>query len=71
MCSPVKNEKFSFKVLFGLFSGVFLSMLASVVFVDCVNLICRFGNGRGVFLFVVMGCVVWFGGLFLCDCGCV
>jgi hypothetical protein len=23
-------------------------------------------NGRGVFLFVVMGCVVWFGGLCVC-----
>jgi hypothetical protein len=36
-------------------------MLSSVVLVDCVIMICRCENGRGVFLFVVMGCVVWFG----------
>jgi hypothetical protein len=42
-------------------------MVSSVVLVDCVILICRFENGRGVFPFVVMGCEVWFGGLFVCD----
>ncbi len=52
------------------FFRVFLS-LSSVVLVDCVILICRCGNGRGVFPFVVMGYVVWCGDLFLCDCGCV
>ncbi len=46
-------------------------MLSSVVLVDCVIFICRFENGRGVFPFVVMGLVVLFGGLLLCDCVCV
>ncbi len=48
------------------FFASFFSMLSSVVLVDCVIVICCCKNGRGVFLFVVMGCVVWFGGL----CGC-
>jgi hypothetical protein len=46
-------------------------MLSSVVLVDCVISICRFENGRGVFPYVVMGLVVLFGGLFLCDWVCV
>ncbi len=48
-------------------------MLSSVVLVDCVIFICicRLENGRGVCSCVVMGFVVEFGGLFLCDCGCV
>ncbi len=41
-------------------------MLSSMVLVDCLVLICLCENGRGVFLFVVLGCVALFGGL----CGC-
>ncbi len=40
-------------------------MLSSVVLVDCVVLICLFGNGRGLFPFVVMCYVVLVGGLCL------
>ena len=46
-------------------------MLSTVFLVDCVILICRFENGRGVFPFVVMDSVVYVGGLCLWYCGCV
>jgi len=47
------------------FSACVFAMLSSVVLVDCVVLICRFGNGRGLFPFVVRCYVVLVGGLCL------
>ncbi len=62
MCSLVKKKQIDWKSCSAFFAS-FFSMLSSVVLVDCLFFICRCENGRGVFPFVVVGCVVWVGGL--------
>jgi hypothetical protein len=64
ICSLVKNKIF-IHFLVRSFSRVFSPCCLRWVLVDCVVLICRFGNGRGLFPFVVMCYVVLVGGLCL------